>query len=197
MALGFGAHLDVSRRLRAAGNRHGFHPRQRDQIGDPHGCAGRFGRLVTWSILEWIRAVTSLPIVVKGIMSPDDARLAVENGAAGVIVSNHAARLFDGPITTIEALPYVVDAVGGRCEVYLDGGVRRGIDVLKALALGARACLIGKPLFYALAVDGENGVRRIFEILKNELDFAMAMCGVRTIDDIDPSLVTRPELGAF
>ncbi len=152
---------------------------------------------MTWSILEWIRAVTSLPIVVKGIMSPHDARLAVENGAAGVIVSNHAARPFDGPITTIEALPYVVDAVGGRCEVYLDGGVRRGIDVLKALALGARACLIGTPLFYALAVDGENGMRHIFEILKNELDLAMAMCGARTIDDIDPSLVTRPELAAF
>jgi isopentenyl diphosphate isomerase/L-lactate dehydrogenase-like FMN-dependent dehydrogenase len=140
--------------------------------------------------------VTSLPIVVKGLMSPHDARLAVDNGAAGVLVSNHAARLFDGPITTIEALPAVVDAVAGRCEVYLDGGIWRGSDVLKALALGARACLIGKPLFYALAVDGEHGVRHIFEILKNELDFAMAMCGVRTIGDIDRSLVTRPQLHA-
>ena len=156
-----------------------------------------FDPSITWSILEWIRAVTSLPIVVKGVMSPHDARLAVENGALGVMVSNPAARPFDGPITAIEALSYVVDAVGGRCEVYLDGGVRRGIDVLKALALGARACLIGTPLCYALAVDGEKGVRHIFEILKNELDLAMAMCGTRTIDDIDRSLVTRPELGAF
>lgn len=156
-----------------------------------------FDPSLTWSTLDWIRSVTSLPTVVKGLMSPHDARLAVDNGAAGVIVSNHAARLFDGAITTIEALPAIVDAVEERCEVYLDGGIWRGIDVLKALALGARACLIGKPLFYALAVDGENGVRHIFEILKNELDFAMAMCGVRTIADIDRSLVTRPELRAF
>ncbi len=155
-----------------------------------------FDPALTWSSLDWIRSVTSLPIVVKGLISPHDARLAVDNGAAGVIVSNHAARLFDGPITTVEALPAVVDAVAGRCEVYLDGGIWRGIDVLKALALGARACLIGKPLFYALAVAGEEGVRHIFEILRNELDFAMAMCGVKTIDDIDPSLVTRPQLQA-
>jgi isopentenyl diphosphate isomerase/L-lactate dehydrogenase-like FMN-dependent dehydrogenase len=157
----------------------------------------RFDASITWDILDWIRSVTSLPVVVKGICSPEDGRLAAENGAAGVVVSTHAARLFDGPITTIEALPYLVDAVAGRCEVYLDGGVRRGIDVLKALALGARACMIGKPLFYALAVDGENGVRHILEILRDELDFAMAMCGARTVDDIDRSLVSRPTLVPF
>ena len=152
---------------------------------------------VTWSILDWLRSATSLPIVVEGIASPRDAGLAVENGAAGIIVSHRAAPLCDGAIAAVEALPGVVDAVGGRCEVYLQGGVRRGIDVLKALALGARACLVGGPLFCALAVGGESGARRIFEILKDELDFAMAMCGVRTIDDIDRDLVTRPEWGAF
>ena len=157
----------------------------------------RFDNSINWSILDWIRSVTSLPIVVKGISTTEDASLCVENGAAGVVVSNHAARLFDGPLTTIEALPEVVDAVAGRCEVYLDGGVRRGIDVLKCLAIGARAVLVGKPLFYALAVDGENGVKDILQMLQRELDFAMAMSGVRTISDIDRSLVTWPELTHF
>lgn len=149
---------------------------------------------IDWSILDWIRDVTDLPLVVKGVVSREDARLAVDNGAAGVLVSMHASRLFDGPITPIEAMPDVVDEVGGACEVYLDGGVRTGSDVLKALALGARMCLIGKPLYYGLAVGGEAGVRDLFRILKRELQDAMALCGVAQVDEIGADLVVAPSL---
>ena len=156
-----------------------------------------FDPSLTWSILDWLRSVTPLSIIVKGILTAEDAKLCVEHGADGLVVSNHAARLFDGAITAIEALPEVVDTVAGRCEVLMDGGIRRGIDVLKALALGAKAVMIGRPLFYGLAANGENGVRHTFDILRNELDFAMAMCGIRTLDQIDRSLVTWPELMPF
>ena len=108
----------------------------------------------SWDDLDWLRSLTSLPMVVKGVLTAEDAPLCVEHGASAVIVSTHGARLFDGMITSIEALPEVVDAVDGRCEVLIDGGFRRGIDVLKALALGARAVLIGRPIFYGLAVGG-------------------------------------------
>ena len=151
----------------------------------------------TWDTIGWVRSITSLPIVIKGILTGEDGRLCVEHGAHGVVVSNHGARLFDGTLTSIEALPEVVDAVEGRCEVLVDGGFRRGIDVLKALALGAKAVLIGRPIFYGLAVDGEQGVRDTFEILRRELDFAMVMSGVKTVNQIDRSLVTWPELTPF
>ena len=157
----------------------------------------RYDPALTWADIDWIRSITSLPILLKGILTAEDAVLSVEHGAAGVIVSNHGARLVDGMITSIEALPEVVDAVDGRCEVLIDGGFRRGIDVLKALALGAKAVCIGRPMYFGLAVDGENGVRQAFEILRKELDFAMLMCGVSTVDQIDRSLVTWPELTRF
>ena len=153
-----------------------------------------FDRTATWADIEWVASLTSLPVIVKGVVRADDARLARSHGAAAIVVSTHAARLFDGPITTIEALPGVVAEVGDECEVYVDGGIRRGTDILKALALGARACLIGKPLFYGLAVDGEVGVRRVFGVLRREFELAMRLCGVRSIAEIDESLVARPEL---
>ena len=157
----------------------------------------RFDPALTWATIDWIRSITSLPVVLKGVLTGEDARLSLEHGVAGVIVSNHAARLVDGMITSIEALPEVVDAVEGRCEVLIDGGFRRGIDVLKALALGAKAVCIGRPMYYGLSVGGEQAVRHSFEILRGELDHAMAMCGVRTVDDIDRSLVTWPGLAPF
>jgi 4-hydroxymandelate oxidase len=149
---------------------------------------------ISWPIIDWIRSVTTLPLIIKGIVNPYDAKHAVESGAAGVIVSTHASRLFDGAVTPIEALPAVADAVAEHCEVYLDGGVRTGADIFKALALGARACLIGKPLYYGLAVAGEDGVKHIFSILKRELELAMKVCGVTTVNGIDRSFVTIPEL---
>ena len=117
-----------------------------------------FDQSLTWDALAWLKSITALPIVVKGILTAEDALLAVEHGAAGIIVSNHGGRQLDGVPATIEALPEVVEAVAGRCEVYLDGGVRRGTDVLKALALGARGVFVGRPVLWGLAVDGAAGL---------------------------------------
>jgi isopentenyl diphosphate isomerase/L-lactate dehydrogenase-like FMN-dependent dehydrogenase len=118
--------------------------------------------------------------------------LAVDHGIDGIVVSNHGGRQLDIVPATIEALPEVVDAVAGRCEVYLDGGVRRGTDVLKALALGARAVLVGRPILWGLAVDGEAGARHVLELLHAELELAMALSGRPTIASIDRSLVSLP-----
>lgn len=156
----------------------------------------KFDKSSTWATIESLAAETSLPIVVKGLVNPRDARLAEQSGARAIVVSTHAARLMDGPITTIEALPYMVDAVD-TCEVYLDGGVRKGTDVLKAVALGARACLIGKPLLYGLGVGGEQGVRHTFEILRRELEAAMQVCGVASLSEAGRDIVARPELERF
>jgi 4-hydroxymandelate oxidase len=144
---------------------------------------------LTWRELEWLRGATTLPVVVKGIARADDARRAAEAGVQGIVVSNHGGRQLDTAPATIDALPYVADAVAGRCEVYLDGGVRRGIDVVKAVARGARAVMIGRPVLWGLVVDGEHGVARVLEILRGELDSALALCGCPTIDDIDPGLL--------
>jgi len=144
---------------------------------------------VNWRDFEWFRSITSLPIVVKGILTAEDARLAVEHGASGIIVSNHGGRQLDGVMSGIAALPEVAKAVDGRIEVLVDGGVRRGTDVLKALALGAKAVLVGRPYMFALAIAGEEGVRRVLEILRQELVTAMALTGRPTLADIDSSLV--------
>ena len=121
--------------------------------------------------------------------SPLAARLALEYGAAGILVSNHGGRQLDSVVAGIEALPEVVEAVAGRCEVYVDGGVRRGTDVLKALALGARAVLIGRPILWGLAVNGERGVRHVLQLLRAELELAMALAGWPTLGSITRSLV--------
>jgi isopentenyl diphosphate isomerase/L-lactate dehydrogenase-like FMN-dependent dehydrogenase len=147
------------------------------------------GDTLTWDILDWLRSLTSLPIILKGILTAEDALLAVERGVAGIIVSNHGGRQLDGAVPSIEALPEVIAAVDGRCEVYLDGGIRRGTDVLKALALGARAVLIGRPILWGLAVDGAAGARRVLEILRAELEKAMILAGRPTLASIDRTLV--------
>mgnify|MGYP001260140808 CR=1 FL=1 len=138
----------------------------------------------TWKHLDWFVKSTSLPVVLKGIMTAEDAILAVEHGASGIIVSNHGGRQLDTTYSTIEVLPGIVDAVNDGCEVYMDGGIRRGSDVLKALALGARAVLIGRPVFWGLAVNGEDGVRDVIRILVEELEMTMAMCGKSKLSDL-------------
>ncbi len=145
--------------------------------------------LLTWETIPWLRSLTSLPIVLKGVLTAEDAALAVAAGVDGLIVSNHGGRQLDGVMPTLEALPEVVEAVAGRCEVYMDGGIRRGTDILKALALGARAVLIGRPVFWGLAVNGAAGVRDILRILAEELTLAMRLAGRPTIASIDRSLV--------
>jgi len=146
---------------------------------------------LTWTSLEWLRSISPLPIVLKGILRADDAVRAVEHGAAGILVSNHGGRELDTSTSTIEALPSIAEAVDGRIEVYVDGGVRRGTDVLKALALGARAVLVGRQIQWALAVGGDAGIVRLFELMTGEFTSAMALCGARNVGEITPSVVRR------
>jgi isopentenyl diphosphate isomerase/L-lactate dehydrogenase-like FMN-dependent dehydrogenase len=141
-------------------------------------------RSLTWEFLDWLSGVSDLPLAVKGILSSEDARLAVDRGAAGIVVSNHGGRQLDRVPATIDVLEEIVDAVGGRAEIYLDGGVRRATDVITSLALGARGVFVGRPFLYALAVDGEEGVRRAFELLGTELERDMALLGTPRLDDI-------------
>jgi len=144
---------------------------------------------ITWADLAWLREQTDLPVLLKGIIHPDDARLAVEHGANGVIVSNHGGRQVDGAIGALDALPAVVEAVGGACEVLFDSGIRSGADVLKALALGARAVLLGRPYIWGLALGGEDGVREVLLSLLADLDLSMALSGRATVDEVDGSLL--------
>ncbi|MEP0858917.1 alpha-hydroxy acid oxidase [Trichocoleus sp. DQ-U1] len=146
---------------------------------------------LTWKDLEWVQSLSPLPLVVKGILRGDDALRAVEHGAKAVIVSNHGGRQLDGAIASIDALSEVVAAVGDKAEVLVDGGIRRGTDVLKALALGAKAVLLGRPVLWGLAVGGEAGVRHVLELLRDELDLAISLSGCAKLQDIDPSLVVR------
>ncbi|HEV3000352.1 MAG TPA: lactate 2-monooxygenase [Solirubrobacteraceae bacterium] len=141
---------------------------------------------LTWEDLPWLRERTRLPILLKGILHPDDARRAVDAGIDGLVVSNHGGRQVDGGIATIDALPGVVEAVGGRVPVILDSGVRGGADAFKALALGATAVGIGRPYCYGLAIAGETGVREVLRNLRAELDLTMGLAGCRSVADIGP-----------
>lgn len=153
---------------------------------------GHAWRSITWDDVAWLRSITSLPILLKGILTAEDALLALEHGVAGIVVSNHGGRQLDSCVTGIEALPEIVEAVAGRCEVYVDGGIRRGTDILKALALGARAVLVGRPVLWGLAVDGAQGVQHVLEILRDELELAMKLSGCPSLAHINRSLVKLP-----
>jgi lactate 2-monooxygenase len=162
---------------------------------DPQAAVGHFVGLfsnptVTWEDLEFLRSTTSLPIVLKGILSADDALLAAEHGVDGVIVSNHGGRQVDGAIASLDALPAVVEALEGRLPVLLDSGVRSGSDALKALALGAHAVLLGRPYMWGLALDGEQGVSRVLRAFLGELDLALALSGHASFATVGPELLT-------
>ena len=173
--------------LRHRDSRHGF--------ALTYGAASsevRFESMLTWDDLGWVRdRANDLPLLVKGILTAEDAELAVAAGVDGIVVSNHGGRQLDGSPAGLTVLPEVVEAVGGRVPVLVDGGIRRGTDVVKALALGADAVLVGRPLIWGLAVDGQAGVTDVLGILRLELENAMALCGCRTIAEITSSLV-RP-----
>lgn len=143
---------------------------------------------MSWPDLDWL-AGFGLPVVVKGILHPDDARLAIEHGAAAVEVSNHGGRQLDAAIASLDALPAVVETVADRVPVLLDGGVRRGVDVLMSLAMGATAVGIGRPVIWGLAVDGQAGVGNVLDLLQAELDTAMALAGAGSVAEITPELV--------
>jgi 4-hydroxymandelate oxidase len=148
---------------------------------------------LTWDAIGWLRSLTRLPILVKGILSPEDAELAIGAGAAGIVVSNHGGRQLDGVLASVAALPAIVDRVAGRVPLLVDGGIRRGSDVLKALALGASAVLIGRPYLWGLAAAGEAGVRQVLQLLKTELERAMALAGAPTIAAITSDLLRTPD----
>lgn len=144
---------------------------------------------LTWKDVDWLASLTDLPVVVKGVLHPDDARLALEHGASAIIVSNHGGRQLDTSPATADVLPGIAEAVGDGAELLVDGGIRRGTDVLKALALGARAVLLGRPVLWGLAVGGEDGAHRVLELLREELDRAMALTGCRSVADITRGLL--------
>ena len=153
---------------------------------------------ITWRELEWLRGLTSLPLVLKGVRTSEDAYEAVENGVDGLLVSTHGGRQLDMTMGAIEMVPEVVEAARGRAEVYVDSGVRRGSDVLKALALGAKAVAIGRPLFWGLAIDGANGVHGVLELLREEVDRAMAFTGQSDVNALEPGIIQIPAgWGAF
>ena len=145
---------------------------------------------LTWRDLDWLRSATSLPILVKGILTAEDAELACEAGVDGIVVSNHGGRQLDGVAASLDALPEVIDAVGERAVVLLDGGIRRGADVVKALALGAQAVLVGRAPLWGLAVGGAEGVERVLGLLREEITLALALCGCAS-----PSEVVRSHVG--
>lgn len=147
---------------------------------------------LTWDDIDWMRTVWSGPVLLKGILTADDARLAVEHGVEGIVVSNHGGRQLDGVPASIEALPEVVAAVQGRAEVLLDSGIRRGTDVLKALALGAKAVLLGRPYMWGLALEGEEGVSRVLKMLRDEFELAMALAGCTSVAEIERDKVIAP-----
>ena len=163
------------------------------ETGDGSGLAayvrGNLDATLTWDDLDWLASITSLPVIPKGILHPDDARLAVEHGARAIGVSNHGGRQLDSAIASLDALPAVAEEVDGRVEILFDGGVRRGTDVIKALALGARAVLIGRPYIWGLAVGGEQGAYQVMEILRTELRLDLALCGCSSVGAIDRGLL--------
>jgi isopentenyl diphosphate isomerase/L-lactate dehydrogenase-like FMN-dependent dehydrogenase len=165
---------------------------------DPQTAAKRSGRpgegadpASTWKDLEWIKGATDLPIIAKGVMTGEDVEQCVKVGADAVVVSNHGGRHIDNTLATIEVLPEAVAAADGKLEVLLDGGIRRGADVVKAIALGAKAVFIGRPLFWGLAVDGEHGVIRVLDILREEIEITMAKCGRPNIASIDATIMVK------
>jgi lactate 2-monooxygenase len=146
---------------------------------------------LTWEDLAWLRAHTKLPIILKGIVHGDDAARAADHGVDGILVSNHGGRQVDGAVATLEALPGVLEAVGGKLPVLMDSGIRRGADALKALALGAKAVLLGRPYIYGLAIAGEEGVREVIENFAADFDLTMALSGYTRVSELSPAALVR------
>ncbi|XP_061113417.1 hydroxyacid oxidase 1 isoform X2 [Conger conger] len=144
-----------------------------------------------WKDIAWLKKITSLPVVLKGILTAEDARLALQYGVDGILVSNHGARQLDSVPATIDVLPQIVEAVEGKVEVFLDGGVRRGTDILKALALGARAVFVGRPILWGLTCGGDKGVTDVLEMLRDELHLALALAGCRSLKEVDKAIVRK------
>ncbi len=144
---------------------------------------------ITWKDIEWIRSISSLPIILKGIMNPKDVEIANEYNIDALIISNHGGRQFDTALSAIEALLAISEANAGKTELILDGGIRKGADILKAIALGAKAVMVGRPILWGLAVGGEEGVTKVLSILKSELDVSMVLCGCNSVEEINKDIL--------
>jgi len=153
--------------------------------------AGQFDPTLSWKDIAWVKERWGGKLILKGILDAEDAKIAASTGADAIVVSNHGGRQLDGTVSSIRALPEIVDAVGGRAEVFFDGGVRSGQDVLKALALGARGAFIGKAFAWALGAMGEQGVSLALEIIRKELDVSMALCGLKDVKDASPAILRK------
>jgi L-lactate dehydrogenase (cytochrome) len=189
--------LRMSRSPRATfGNFEGSHAlTRRDAVSVAAYTSRQFDPSVTWADLEWLRGFWPGPLVLKGISCAEDARRAVEHGVQAIVVSNHGGRQLDGLPAAIDVLPEIVDAVGGRAEIILDGGARRGSDVVKAVALGARACMIGRPFLYGLAAGGQAGVELALELFRGEIDRALALLGCPRLELLDASYLRTRAAG--
>jgi L-lactate dehydrogenase (cytochrome) len=182
--------LNVLRgRRKSFGNLEGRIPDAKSLTTLSQWIAGQFDPTLSWKDVEWVRNLWGGKLVLKGVLDAEDAKLAAQSGADAIVVSNHGGRQLDGTLSSIRALPDVVDAVGDRIEVWFDGGIRGGQDVLKALALGARATLIGRAFAYGLGAMGEAGVMRALEIIQRELDVTMALCGLRSVREANRSIL--------
>jgi len=169
------------------------------ETADLKALAGRMASLLdpsmSWKDVDELRRIWTRPLILKGVLHPEEARIAVERGIDGLIVSNHGGRQLDGAPATIDALPAIVAAVGGRIPILVDGGIRRGSDVVKALAIGAQACLVGRPQLWGLAVAGEAGVAQMLSIYRQEIDRVMGLCGVASIAGITKDILLQPRNG--
>jgi L-lactate dehydrogenase (cytochrome) len=176
---------------RTFGNLAGHIRGMEDVVSLSHWTAGQFDATLNWKDVEWIASLWPGKLILKGILDVEDARSAAKSGAAALVVSNHGGRQLDGAPSSISALPRIVEAVGSSLEVLFDGGVRSGQDILRALALGARACLSGRAFVYGLGAGGEAGVARAIEIIQKELDVSMALTGINSVKEIDRSVIVN------
>jgi L-lactate dehydrogenase (cytochrome) len=182
--------LNVLRgRRKSFGNLEGRIPDAKSLTTLSQWIAGQFDPTLSWKDVEWVKKLWGGKLVIKGVLDAEDARLAAQSGADAIVVSNHGGRQLDGAVSSIRALPEVVEAVKGKTEVWLDGGIRSGQDVLRALALGADATMIGRAYAYGLGALGEKGVALALELIEKELDVTLALCGLRDVKDASPAIL--------
>jgi L-lactate dehydrogenase (cytochrome) len=182
--------LSIARaKRRTFGNLAGHVRGMKDVNSLSHWTAGQFDATLNWKDVEWIASLWPGKLILKGILDVEDARIAAKSGAAALVVSNHGGRQLDGAPSSISALPPIVEAVGSSLEVLFDGGVRSGQDIMRAIALGARACLSGRAYIYGLGAGGQAGVARAIEIMRNELNVSMALTGINSIGEIDRRVI--------
>ena len=184
----------LSGRRKSFGNLEGRIPEAKSLTTLGEWIAGQFDPTLSWKDVEWVKNLWGGKLILKGILDPEDAKIAAATGADAIVVSNHGGRQLDGTVSSIRALPEVVQAVGGRTEIWVDGGILSGQDVLRALALGARGTMIGKAFAYGLGAMGEAGVTKVLEIIQKELDVTMALCGLKDVKDASPAILRGASL---